>query len=167
MPNHRYKMLDGFPHFMTCTIVDWLPVFRQDSCARIVLDSLAHLQSTGELELYAYVVMPDHVHLVADGPDLPSAMQKFSSFTAREIVQETRSLGLDDHLDVFRVHCTDRRRSNTHKIWRTGSHPQVLYSPAVLNQKINYIRQNPVRAGLVETPEDWPYSSFATTHAGP
>ena len=126
----------------------------------MALDSLAYLQDTGAIRLHAYVIMIDHLHLIAGGDDLPGAMQRFSSFTARGLVKEMHRLGLNDHLEVFRVHRTDRRKSNSHKVWQTGAHPTVIYSQAVLTQKTQYIHQNPVRAGLVENPTDWPYSSL-------
>ncbi len=161
VPNHRYKMRDGFPHFMTCTIVDWLPVFRHASCARIALDSLAYLQESGALLLHSYVVMEDHLHLIGSGQNLASTMQRFSSFTARKLVKELGRLGEADHLEVFKIHCTDKRRPNGHKVWRFGSHPKAIRSRQMLRQKTKYIDLNPVRAGLVDEPADWPYSSLA------
>ena len=113
MPTSRYTVIDDrVPHFMTSSVVDWLPVFRIRPCIEVILNSLSSfLRAQGDLRLHAYVVMEDHVHLVGSSPRLAHVMKRFLSYTARHIIHylaEARS----EYLPIFRLHCHDRRRAH-------------------------------------------------------
>ncbi|WP_200330951.1 transposase [Thiocystis violacea] len=87
MARDRYRILDpSAPHFLTCTVVQWLPVFAQPANAQILLDSLQHLQAQSRLSLYGYVILENHCHLLARSPDLGKAIASFKSYTARQII---------------------------------------------------------------------------------
>ena len=65
----------------------------------------------------------------------------------------------------MQFHKHEHKTDSSHQVWQEGFHPQQLYSEDVLRQKVDYLHHNPVRAGLVERPEDWFYSS-ARNYAG-
>ena len=48
---------------------------------------------------------------------------------------------------------------STYPVWQEGSHPEAIFTEKFSRQKMDYLHLNPVRAGLVETPDEWPYSS--------
>jgi REP element-mobilizing transposase RayT len=62
----RYKILEpGQPYFLTATIVQWLPVFTRKSYLDAVLDGLTFYRQNKGLKLFAYVILDNHIHLVA------------------------------------------------------------------------------------------------------
>ena len=88
MARTRYKFLKGdcFPYFLTATTVNWLPLFRDPDIANIVIASLAFLQREKRLILYAYVLMENHIHLIASAENLSKETANFKSFTARQSI---------------------------------------------------------------------------------
>ncbi|WP_242021811.1 transposase [Microcoleus sp. FACHB-831] len=72
MGRSRYHVLGNQPHFLTCTSVNWIPLFSKVELAQIILDSLSFLQRQQRLELYAYVIMENHIHLLASATNLSS-----------------------------------------------------------------------------------------------
>jgi hypothetical protein len=71
MKRTRYRVYNNaYPHFFTCTIVDWLPVFTRSDAVQILLDSWTFLQSEGRLRLFAYVVLKNHFHFIASSDEL-------------------------------------------------------------------------------------------------
>ena len=87
MGRSRYKIYENqLPYFLTCTVVNWLPAFINPSIAQIILESLCFLQKEQRLTLYAYVIMENHLHLIAAADDLEKEIAHFKSYTAREII---------------------------------------------------------------------------------
>src|SRR5262245_23763002 len=87
MARTRYKIFETeHPSFLTCTVVNWLPIFSRRECAQIILDSLTHMHQTGRWTLFAYVIMENHLHLIAKSPVPSSEVGRFKSFTARKII---------------------------------------------------------------------------------
>lgn len=86
MGRSRYHVLGNQPHFLTCTVVNWIPLFSKVELAQIVLDSLSFLQRQQRLALYGYVLMENHLHLIASAVNLSKEIGNFKSFTARSII---------------------------------------------------------------------------------
>ncbi len=71
MGRSRYRIHEPtHPHFLTCTVLQWLPLFAQSANVQILSDSLRYLQDQGRLTLYGYVILENHCHLLAAAPDL-------------------------------------------------------------------------------------------------
>ncbi len=88
----RYRFGEGgFPHFLTCTVVGWLPVFTRPETVQIVLDSWHFLQDEGRLVLLGYVVLENHLHFVATAGDLAKEVGDFKSYTARRIIDHLKN----------------------------------------------------------------------------
>ena len=166
MSRSRYRIFDThYPHFLTCTVVDWTPLFAGPYAAQVLLDSWKFLQESGRLEMYAYVIMENHVHWVAASDDLSAQVGDFKSFTARRIIdwlQEERA-----HRVLERLACQKRahKLDRDYQLWLEGSHPQMLSDAAMMRQKIEYCHENPVKRGYVDDPLHWRYSS-ARNYAG-
>jgi putative transposase len=93
-------------------------------------------------DIYAYVLMPSHLHLIISIPEIKSIsnfMRDLKRRTARE------------YFELYNL--------PSGRLWEDRFDDVGLYSEKSFFTKLNYIHQNPVRAGLVEKPEDWPYSS--------
>lgn len=83
MARSRYKFIEGSaPHFLTVTVVNWIPLFSSPTLVQILLDSLCFLQNERRLILYAYVILENHLHLIASAPDLSKQIGNFKSYTA-------------------------------------------------------------------------------------
>ena len=168
MGRSQYKIFDDAekrPYFLTCTVLNWLPLFNRPDTVQIVLDSLTFLCREKRLTLFAYVILENHLHLVAESDDLSKEIGTFKSYTARRIIdllKEKKAASILWQLNFFKKqHKTDR----PYQFWQEGSHPQQIQSEEMMVQKIEYIHYNPVRRGYVEEPRHWRYSS-ASNYAG-
>ena len=150
---------------MTATVNHWLPLFTRTETVNIVLDSWRFLQREADFRLYGYVILENHLHLIAASENLSHDMQRFKSYTAKQIIahlEQRRSAKLLELLAFFkRAH----KQETTYQVWEEGNHPQIVESEAVMRQKLDYIHQNPVKQGYVDQPEHWRYSS-ARNYAG-
>jgi len=165
MGRDRYRILDPkAPYFLTCTIVQWLPMFTQPANVQILFDSIAFLQRERGLVLYGYVIMENHCHLLAQAPDLSQSLASFKSFTARQMV-ERLTQRRSPVLDLLAWHKSRHKSDREHQVWQEGSHPEQVEGEAMMRQKLEYIHNNPVARGYVDDPLHWRYSS-ARSYAG-
>ena len=166
MGRSRYEILEpGYPHFLTCTVHNWVPVFSRPAAAQLVIDSWKFLIEQRRIVLFGWVLMENHVHWVAQADDLGNQIHDFKAFTAKKILDRLR---LDDEASVLRrlgSGSIARRGDRTHQFWEEGSHPQALISDAMMPQKLEYIHDNPIKRGYVDQPQHWRYSS-ARDYAG-
>ena len=159
MGRSRYKFIEAdVPHFMTCTVLYWIPVFTRPQTVEIILDALRFLARNG-LKIYAYVILENHLHLIAQSPQLQRDMARFKSYTARRLIQylyDNKVATILEQLEFFRkAHQSDR----AYQFWQEGLHPEWIQNEAMMRQKVEYIHLNPVARGYVDKPEHWRYSS--------
>jgi len=87
MGRSRYTITEqDKPHFLTCTVVEWLPIFTRPETVEILLDCWRYQREQGSLKLYGYVVLENHCHFIAQAPNLNKVVSNFKSFTARKII---------------------------------------------------------------------------------
>lgn len=156
----RYIADENLPYFCTITVLDWTPVFIESRYIEPVIDSLNYSRAHKGLRLFAYVTMPNHLHLIAGADDLHAMMRDFKRFTSRTIHErllEDRRETLLGWLD--RAAQRARRQRGEFSFWEDGFHPQAISTRPVMEQKMRYLHENPVRKGLVAAPEDWWFSS--------
>ena len=171
--SNRYKIHDtSGMYYMTMSIVGWIDVFSRQRYRDIVIESLRYCQKEKGLTLHAYVIMTNHIHIVASpktGFNLVDIVRDFKKFTAKTIWEsidkepESRREWLQYMFKYFAKYNT---KDQVYQIWTHDNHPIELWSQAVIAQKINYIHQNPVRAGWVEYPEQYIYSSASNYRDG-
>jgi REP element-mobilizing transposase RayT len=157
-------------YFVTFQIVRWVDIFTRQVYRDIVIDSLRFCQRTKGLEIYAYVIMSNHIHLLmrSNMGSLSNIIREIKSFTAREILKtvDTESESRRNWmLNLFEFSAKQQKRSEKYQLWTHENHAEIIYSNHFMDEKINYIHENPVRAGIVEKPEDYLYSS-ARNYAG-
>jgi len=156
----RYRIVEpGSCYFATSTIVEWIPLFTRKPYFDIIIESLKFCRKNKGLKIYAYVIMDNHVHLLISGEYLSNIIKDFKRHTAKELIKALKVDGKQWVLSQFKFHKLAYKKDSNYQVWQEGFHPQIIYSDEVLNQKIEYIHNNPVRAGFVEKPEDWLYSS--------
>jgi len=161
MTRTRYRFLPGdpVPYFITATTVNWLPLFGNPDITLIILDSLRYLISCERISLHAYVIMENHLHLIASAENLTKEIANFKSFTARKCIDyyiENKKQFMLDQLSFYKL---EQKKDRQYQFWQEGSHPQRIADESMMQQKIDYIHYNPVRKGYVDKPEDWRYSS--------
>ncbi|GFO62977.1 transposase [Geomonas paludis] len=163
----RYKASDGSStHFVTSTIVEWIPLFTSARYCGIVTDSLCFCRERKGLQLHAYVIMDNHVHLVVTAPDVTVFMRDFKSFTGKKIIElldAEKKNWLLGRLEFFKK---EYKTESQHQVWQEGFHPQVISFEEMYRQKLDYVHSNPVRRGLVSSPEHWVYSSASNYFQG-
>jgi putative transposase len=160
MGRSRYRFGEaGFPHFLTCTVVGWLPVFTRPETVQFVLDSWQFLQDQERLVLLGYVVLENHVHFIASAKDLAKEVGDFKSYTARRIIDHLSERHVRPLLDGLAYHKVRHKTDRPFQLWQEGSHPKLIETEAMLRQKLEYIHNNPVKRGYVSDPTHWRYSS--------
>ncbi len=166
MTRSRYRIFDSnCPHFLTCTVVAWLPVFTRPETVNIVLDSWRFLQAHGRLCLYGYVILENHLHLVASSNNLSKEIGDFKSFTARQIIDYLRDQRASMLLDILAYYKEQHKVNQAYQFWQEGSHPKQIKDDDMMRQKLEYMHNNPVKRGYVDEPIHWRYSS-ARNYAG-
>ena len=166
MTRTRYKIYeDAYPHFVTCTVVDWLPVFNRPEASTIILDSLVFLQTERRVTLLAYVILENHMHFIASGEELSTRIAEFKSFTARQLLDLLKEKNAQALLQQLAFRKLKHKTDRTYQFWQEGSHPKQITSDEMMQQKIEYIHFNPVKRGYVDEPVHWRYSS-ARNYAG-
>jgi putative transposase len=156
----RYKIAElNSPHFITYTMVEWLPVFTRPEYLDIITASLTFCRQHKGLRLHAYVILDNHLHLLVSSENLSQVIRDFKRHTAHEILAAAKRENKAWLLERFELSRPEHKRDSQHQVWQEGVHPQAMLSETMLRQKIEYIHHNPVRRGLVDRPEDWRYSS--------
>ncbi len=164
----KYKIRDqqGL-NYLTCSVTGWVDLFSRQVYRDILLDSWRFCQDNKGFQVHAYVIMPNHLHLIAScrAPyRLEAVMRDWKAFTATQIIDYLQDKNNPESrrewlLYLFSYFALGRKDKQTHQVWQHDNHPIELYSEAVISQKLDYLHLNPVRAGFVEKPEDWRYSS--------
>jgi REP element-mobilizing transposase RayT len=146
-------------------------VFSRQRYRDILIESFKFSQENKGLKVYAFVIMSNHVHCIlsADGDNLSDIIGAFKSFTAKKIinsiVNEPGESRKEWMIGQMKYVAKARKAGSEHQFWAEGNHPVPLYNNEFFIQKLNYIHQNPVRAGIVKLPEHYVYSS-ASVYCG-
>ncbi|KPA11748.1 transposase [Candidatus Magnetomorum sp. HK-1] len=160
MPRSRYKIYEqSSPHFLTCTIINWIPVFTRQETTQIILDSFIHLQKECSVKLFGYVILENHIHWIAQAENLPKEIHRFKSYTGKMLVRYFEKHKVTRILDQFALYKKKHKIDRKYQVWEEGSHPQLLQNKEMLIQKLEYIHLNPVKRGYVDEPKYWRYSS--------
>ncbi len=169
--NYKFHNPEGI-YFVSFAVVEWIDVFTRAEYKNILLDSLTFCQKNKGMEIMAWCIMTNHVHLVYRivGEGKPeNVLGDFKRFTSKAIIQaikenlkESRSGWL---LEQFSKAAKKTSNVTNFQFWRHDNRPIELWSNHVIDEKINYVHENPVKEGLVFKAEDYLYSS-AKDYAG-
>ena len=144
--------------YLTAVAKDRLPVFRTNTIKVITCKALDEARKSGGFAIYAYVLMPDHFHAITDSILKPSrVIQYLNGIISRRVIDHLKEHGHNASLQKLRRESGARR--HTYSLWEHHSNVLPIFSENMLMQKVNYIHQNPVRAGLVQRAEDYCWSS--------
>ena len=163
----KYKFYNKEGLYFTSTaVVGWTGEFTRREYNNILIDSLKYCQAEKGLEIFAWCLMSNHFHLVCRAKEnylLQDIFRDFKKFTSKELLkaiaendQESRQ---ERWLALFARAGKYNSNNSKYQFWRQDNHPKELLSNEVIDQKIDYIHNNPVEAGMVDNPEEYIYSS--------
>ncbi|GEO08677.1 REP-associated tyrosine transposase [Segetibacter aerophilus] len=166
MKDDGYKIRDQHAvHFITFGVVEWVDVFTRRTYADIAIQSLLYCINNKELRLHGWCIMSNHIHLIistANG-NLSDILRDFKKFTSKEIIttiennkQESRKNWM---LWIFKKAGEKNSRNKQYQFWQQDNHPILLETVEFTLDKLNYMHNNPVKAGIVEKAEEYLLSS--------
>lgn len=166
MSGDRYKISDqNSIYFLTITVVHWIDLFTRKDYKIIITDSLNYCIKRKGLDVFAWVLMSNHLHLMVkakEGFVLSHIIRDFKKFTSKQIANKILEIGESRRewlLDKFAFEAKRIGRAKNYKIWTDDNHAICLDKTEWIEQRLNYIHDNPVRQLIVQNPEDYLFSS--------
>lgn len=163
--NYKFYNPEGL-YFVSFAVVEWLDVFTRNEYKDILLQSLSYCQREKGMEIVAWCIMTNHVHLVLRSiKELHPAflLGDFKRFTSKAVVkaiqENPRESRKEFLLEQFKKAAGKSSNVNEYQFWRHDNKPIELWSNKVIWEKISYVHNNPVDAGLVYKAPDYVYSS--------
>jgi putative transposase len=146
--------------FFTAVCFDWIKLLDSEKAKQIVVEALRFRVKNGQVKICAFVVMPNHIHLiwrVQNGFKLEEVQRDFLKFTAREILLLIRNERGERGLEELFVGLKDRK----YQVWKRNSMSIDLIHDWFFKQKFEYLHANPCQPHwqLCVRPEDYYYSS--------
>jgi putative transposase len=145
-------------YYLTSVAKNRLPVFRSDEIKSVACCALAEARRSGTFAMYAYVIMPDHLHVVTDSTLSPSrTLQFINGIASRRIINYLKRNKHESSL--LKLRHETRRHQYRFSLWNHHPDARLLLTESMLMQRVTYTHQNPVRARLVDLPLDYRWSS--------
>jgi putative transposase len=132
--------------FITTTVFEWKPVLTQDNVVKILIQEFHNLANLYEVSILSYVIMSSHIHALFGFPKieaLSKTIQMFKSIISRQV-------------KVIKI---PELKENEYKLWKPRFDDLIITTEKLLKIKMDYIHNNPVKAGLAANAVDWEYSS--------
>ena len=153
-------------YYLTSVTNHRLPVFRHDSLKSISCKALNEARASGNFLILAYVIMPDHVHVITDGEKKAAVVLRFiNGIISRRVIDYLKSAGHQSSLEKLRRESSARGRE--YSLWDHHPNVRLLTSESMFMQRVHYTHQNPVRLGLVEQAHAYRYSSARMWNRNP
>lgn len=172
MPS-KYKIADHQSlYFITFSTVQWVDGLSRPVYKDIVINSLRYCQKEKGLILYAFVIMSNHIHLIAsakEGSNLSDILRDLKKFTSKKLIAEIEANPQESRrnwmLWLFQSAAKNNSNNKHFQFWQQDNHPIELTTNEMMDQRLDYIHNNPAVEGLVTEPEHYVYSS-AANYAG-
>ena len=160
MGRSRYKVYEPtHPHFITCTVLHWIPLFTRQESVDILFESFGYLQKNDNFKLFAYVILENHLHMIATSDDISQSIKKFKSYTAKALLELLQLNRVQTILDQLAFYKKAHKTKTSYQVWQEGSAFKLIQSEAMMIERINYIHNNPLKRGYVDEAAHWRYSS--------
>ena len=163
--SEKYKTYEGGIFFVTLTTVGWVDVFTRRKYAEEIINNLNYCIENKDLQVFSFCLMPSHLHMIAsvNVGKLSDLLRDFKSFTSKKIIHMIQNNSKESRkkwmLDIFEQYGRKNKHNQKYQFWQQRNHPIDLLSVKFFEQKINYIHNNPVEAGIVNEPQNYIYSS--------
>jgi putative transposase len=149
---------DSPVHYITSVTNNRLPVFRTTKLKEVMCNALNEVRNSASLLIFAYIIMPDHFHALVGSQRKPSDVLRYvNGISAHRVISYLRDGGFESSL--AKLERDSGPRKYQFSLWDHHPNIKLITTENVLIEKANYIHMNPVRAGLVERPEDYRFSS--------
>ena len=161
----RYKTYEGGLFFVTLTVVGWIDVFTRREYNDLLIKNLNYCIAHKGLRVYAYCIMPSHVHMIAEVQEgyLTALLRDFKSYTAKMLIESIKQHPEESRREwlpyMFEYYGKYNRHNSQYQFWIQNNHPIDLVNNQFIAQKVAYIHENPVKAGFVNESQNWTYSS--------
>jgi putative transposase len=153
-----YISKDNPCYYFTSVTNNRLPVFRTDKLKEITCKAINEARDSSGILIFAYVIMPDHFHIITDSNLKPSAILRYlNGVTARRVIDYLKENNFTSSLNKLKQF--EKKRGYKYSLWEHHSDTFTITSESMFMQKVNYIHLNPVRAELVKNMDDYFYSS--------
>jgi len=164
--NTGYRIRNqGALYFFTLTVVHWIDIFTREQNRRILIEALSYCRKFKGLRLYAYVIMTNHIHIICESVTIPLSdiLRDFKRHTTKHLLASINEDSESRRVWILQAFLVEGQKLNKpdvkHQLWNQDNHAIELESSEFVLQKMGYIHENPVRAGFVDDPNAWVYSS--------
>ena len=161
----RNKISPGYTYFVTLTIVEWIDIFSRPVYRHLIVDALNYCVETKGLKIYCWCLMSNHLHMIAGASEettLSDILRDFKKYLSKEIIHTIKAIPesrQDWLLNLFWYTGKNNKKIKFYKVWQDGNDAKEINSADFLDQKMEYIHLNPVRAEIVMDSTDYLYSS--------
>jgi putative transposase len=162
----KYKIRDNDKaYFITSTIVGWIDVFTRANHKMLIVQSLRHCIKNKGLSIYAWCLMPSHLHMICraeNGFHLSDILRDFKTYTSKKIIEqieEEPESRREWMLEYFSNACKHLKSGQKYKVWQDGNHNEEIFTNKFLYEKLEYIHNNPVKDLIVENAWEYLFSS--------
>ena len=165
--SEKYKIRDQDKlYFITFAVVHWVNVFTRNLYKDFVLKSLRYCQQEKGLEVYGWGIMSNHIHLIVGRngenkiEDIIRDFKKYTSVHICKAIEENPKESRKDWMLKLFSNAADKSKKHVrYKFWQNEYHPIELNTNRMMVQKLEYIHNNPLKAGIVDEPAAYLYSS--------
>lgn len=165
--SEKYKIRDQDRiYFITFAVIYWIDVFTKSKYRKIVIESLKHCQKEKGLSIHAWCIMSNHLHLVVGRKKdikIEDIIRDFKKYTS---VRICRSIEANENerrrswmLDLFSKAASESGKHVKYVFWQNQYHPIELDTNELMDQKLEYVHNNPVKAEIVDKAEEYLFSS--------
>lgn len=160
---YQIKNQEGL-YYLTFQVINWIDIFTRPIYRDIIIENLKYCQENKDLQIFAYVIMSNHVHIIVNSSEgkLSDTIRDFKKYTSRIIIENIKAGNesrKDWMLNLFKFAASKHSRNENYQFWTHENHAIELRTPNFISEKVQYIHNNPVKSGIVEKPENYLYSS--------
>jgi putative transposase len=160
------------PHFVSFATVQWVDALSRPDYKNVIIESLKYCQIKKGLILHAFVIMNNHIHLIAsakEGFNLSDILRDFKKHTSKTLLREILHNEKESRRSwmkwIFESAGKQNSNNKNFQFWRQDNRPIELSTNEMMDQRLDYLHDNPVVEGIVYEPEQYVYSS-AVNYAG-
>ncbi|MGB7210606.1 MAG: transposase [Pyrinomonadaceae bacterium] len=151
-------------YFLTAVTNRRLPVFQTDKLKKLLADAFNEARTSGGFKIFAYVIMPDHYHIITDSQLRASQVLRYlNGISARRVINYLKENGYTSSLDKLKKE-EEGKKEYKYSLWEHHSNTFLITTESMLMQKVDYIHRNPVEDQFVEHPDQYQFSSVRYWH---
>lgn len=170
--SRNYKFHDQTkPYFISFATIQWIDVFIRPVYQEILLNSFNHCIKEKGLIIYAWVIMTNHIHMIigTNGNKMQDILRDLKKFTSKKLIEAIKENPKESRkdwmLNMFENAGSNNGNNSRYQFWQQHNMPMELFNNRIIDQKLDYLHNNPVVAGFVIEPYEYKHSS-AIDYAG-